>query len=43
MAQAGRHPSGGAKSVRLKPPSRWDEELPDQELIEAVQAELDKG
>jgi hypothetical protein len=36
-------PSGGAKSVRLKLPAGWEEELSDEELIEAVQAKLDEG
>ncbi len=36
-------PSGGAKSVRLELPSGWEEGVPDEELVEAIEAKLQEG
>jgi hypothetical protein len=33
-------PSGGAKSVRVELPGNWEKDLPDEELLHAIHAQL---
>lgn len=35
-------PSGGARSVELELPGGWEEDLPDEELLRTIHAELER-
>ncbi len=39
MVTVVRTPSGGAQTVRLQLPANWLDNFPDEELIQAIEAE----
>jgi hypothetical protein len=36
-------PSGGAQSVRIELPGGWEQSIPDEELLDKIQARLDQA